>query len=61
MELKKIEISGIGDYSFNNFDFFKIDFINKSENDLINLKLNFDYSNNLIIDLINYQKAKNSW
>ena len=55
---KKIEISGIGDYSFNNFDFFKIDFINKSENDQINLKLNFDYSNNLIIDLINYQKAK---
>ena len=46
------------DYFFNNFDFFKIDFINKSENDQINLKLNFDYSNNLIIDLINYQKAK---
>ena len=55
---KKIEISGIGNYSFNNLDFFKIDFINKIKSNLVNLKLNFDYSNKLKIDFINYQKSE---
>ena len=57
---KNIELNGEGKYSFNNSDFFKINLIKKINNDLLNLKINFDFINDFNIDLINYQKPKNS-
>ncbi len=55
-----IKLNGFGEYSFNNSDFLKINFENNIVNDLLNLKLNFDYKNKLKLDLINYTKAQNS-
>jgi len=55
-----IKLNGFGEYSFNNSDFLKINFENNIVNDLLNLKLNFDFKNKLKLDLINYTKAQNS-
>ena len=38
----------------------KINFNNDINNDLINLKLDFDYANSLDFNFINYKKSKNS-
>ena len=51
---------GDGKYSFDETNFRKINFENISKKNLLNLKLNFDYSNSLKIDLINFKKRKNS-
>ena len=57
---KKINLNGEGKYSLNNLDFLKINFNNDINNDLIKLKLDFDYANSLDFNLINYKKSKNS-
>ena len=57
---KNISIKGKGEYSFNNLDFSKINIENNLKDDLINLRLNFDFINNFKIDLINYKKPKNT-
>ena len=57
---KNINLKGEGKYSFNNRDFLKIKLDNNLNNDLINLKLNFEYGNSLELNLINYKKPKNS-
>ena len=53
---KKIIFKGEGKYSFNNLDFLNINFENNYKDDVNNLILNFDYSNNLYLDLINFKK-----
>ncbi len=57
---KKINFLGQGKYSFNNSDFFKINFDNKINNDLTNLILNLDFTNSLDLSMINYVKPENS-
>ncbi len=57
---KKINLSGEGKYSFDDKNFFKLDFENLNNSDTINLKANFDYEGPLTLNLINYQKTKNS-
>ena len=59
-ETKNISLNGEGKYSFNNMDFLKINLENKFKDDLLNLKLDFEYGNSLVLDLINYKKPKNS-
>tara|TARA_B100000963_G_scaffold314507_1_gene293089 strand:- start:3511 stop:5679 length:2169 start_codon:yes stop_codon:yes gene_type:complete len=56
---KKIKISGEGKYSFDNNDFLKVKFENNLINELLKLKLDFEYINRFKIDLINYKKPKN--
>ena len=57
---KKINFKGAGEYSFNNSDFFKLNFENNFDKNLVNLLLDFDYGNDLELDFINYKKSENS-
>ncbi len=57
---KKKKLNGEGKYSFNNKDFFKLNFENNYSKDALNFKLDFDLNNNIKIDLINYKKSKNT-
>ena len=57
---KNIDFKSEGKYSFNELDFLKIKLENNFNNDLMNLKLDFDYKNGLELAIINYKKAKNS-
>ena len=54
------KLNGKGKYSINNSDFLKINFENQIKKNLFNLKINLDYKDNISINLINYQKPKNS-
>ena len=53
---KNINISG--KYSLNTNDFFKFNTISEFNNESINLKLNFDYDEDINIELFNYKKPK---
>ena len=55
---KNIKISGEGTYSFDNSNFLNFNLENKLNNDGSNLKLNFDYKNNIELELINYKKPE---
>ena len=55
-----IKISGEGMYSFDNLNFLKINLENNLNKLGLNLKLDFDYKNNIEIELINYKKPKNT-
>ncbi|MDC2987062.1 hypothetical protein OAY20_03080 [Candidatus Pelagibacter bacterium] len=57
---KKINLQGKGKYSFDNLDFLKVNFESNLSNNFLNLSANLDYQNSLSINLINYQKQKNS-
>ena len=57
---KEINFKGEGEYSLDNLNFLKINLENNYKNDLANLILNFDYKNNLELELINFRKTKNS-
>ena len=57
---KNINLKSEGEYSFNNLDFLKINLDKKLRDGKINLKLNFDYKDDLKLNLINYKKSKNS-
>ncbi len=57
---KKISLNGDGKYSFDNSNFYKINLINTFVGGLASIKLNFDFSNILAIDFINYKKSNNS-
>ena len=54
------KLNGKGKYSINGSDFLKINFENQIKKNLFNLKINLDYKDNITINLINYQKPKNS-
>tara|TARA_Y100000768_G_scaffold111526_1_gene82126 strand:- start:6712 stop:8886 length:2175 start_codon:yes stop_codon:yes gene_type:complete len=57
----KISFNGIGKYSLNNSDYYQIELKSSLlNNQLSKLKLDFDYGNSFIINLINYKKSKNS-
>ena len=53
-----IKVEGNGDYSLDNKNFLKINFENDLINDLVKMKLDFDYENSIKINLINYKKPK---
>jgi len=55
---KSININGDGQYSFDNSNFLNINLENKIDNNIHNLKLDFDYKNKIELDLINYTKPK---
>ncbi len=55
-----IKLNVEGKYSLNNSDFFIIGFENNIKNELMNLKLDFDFNNSFSVDLINYKKDNNS-
>ena len=57
---KTIFLKGDGKYSLNNSDYLKINFENNFKEDQKNLNFNFEFKNNLKLDLINYKKPKNS-
>ena len=57
---KKTFIKSEGKYSFNNLDFFNVNFRNDISKDKINLDLNLDYGHSLELDLINYKKNKDT-
>ena len=54
------KISGNGKYSFNNSEFFAINFSNNLINDSVQLKLNLDIGNIIKLDFINYKKQPKS-
>ena len=56
----KIKLGGEGKYSFNDLDYLNINLENSFIKDLTNLKLKFDYKDELNLDLINYRKIENS-
>ncbi len=57
----KINFKGIGKYSFNNLDYYQIELKSSLlNNQLSEMKLDFDYGNSLKINLINYKKSQNS-
>ncbi len=56
----KSTVKGEGEYSFDNSNYFKINFNNNFKNNLFNLKLDFDFNNQLGFNLINYIKPKNT-
>ena len=53
---KTVKISGEGKYSFDNLNFLNVNLENNLNNDIFNLKLNFDYKKKIELDLINYKK-----
>ena len=55
-----IKISGDGKYSFDESNFLDINLENNFNNEILNLKLDFDYIKNIQLDLINYKKPENS-
>ena len=55
-----IKISGDGKYSFDESNFLDINLENNFNNEILNLKLDFDYIKNIQLDLINYKKPQNS-
>jgi hypothetical protein len=57
---KKINLKGEGKYSFDNMKFLNVNLENNFNKDIINLKFDFDYADDLEIDLINYKKNINS-
>ena len=57
---KNLKINVNGKYSFDNLYFLPINFVNNFDKDFRQLKINFDYNKDLIIDYINYKKSKNS-
>ena len=57
---KNFNVNGEGQYSFNGLDFLNMNIENNLKNDVLNLKLNFDYNNEFELNLINYKKIKNS-
>ncbi len=57
---KSFIANGNGKYSFDNFNFFKINVENNLKNDFLNLNLNFDFKNSLDLSFINYKKNKNT-
>ena len=56
----KTNLKGNGNYSFDNLDFSKIKLETILRDDLVNLKLDFDYKDIFQLDLINYKKTKNN-
>ena len=60
LKTKEINFKGEGEYSLDNLNFLKMNVENSYKNDLANLILNFDYKNNLELELINFRKTKNS-
>tara|TARA_A100001015_G_scaffold186390_1_gene207470 strand:- start:204 stop:2375 length:2172 start_codon:yes stop_codon:yes gene_type:complete len=57
---QNFKITGKGKYSFDNLSFLNINLENNLINDTLNLKLDFDYKNNLELGLINYKKSESS-
>ncbi len=57
---QNIKFTGRGKYSFDNLNFLNINLENNLSNDILNLKLDFDYKNNLKLELINYKKSESS-
>ena len=57
---KRIRSKGSGKYSLNKSDFSKIIFENDIKEDLLKLKLDFDYLDSFELDLINYKKKVNA-
>ncbi len=57
---KSNKVKGFGNYSLDNLNFLKFNLDNSFYNDLLNLKLDFDYKKSLDINFINYKKPQNS-
>ena len=57
---KRIRSKGSGKYSLNKSDFSKIIFENDIKEDLLKLKLDFDYLDSFELDFINYKKKVNA-
>ena len=55
---KNFRLNGRGKYSFDNIDYLQFDFENFFKPKSLNLNLNFDYKNEINLDLINYKKPK---
>ena len=58
MSPSNIKLDGKGKYSFNNLDFLEVNFINILKKDLLNLKLDFEFTDKIELDIINYKKPK---
>lgn len=54
---QNFKLEGSGKYSFNELDFLDFELENNLNNKITNLNLNFDYKNQVKIDLINYKKS----
>ena len=57
---KSINLNAEGKYSLNGLDFLKLNLENELNNDLLNLKLNLDFINKLELEIINFEKPKNT-
>ncbi len=57
---KNVDFSGIGKYSFDELNFLNFNINNKFKKKLINLKLDFEYKGDFVLDLINFKKPKDA-
>ena len=57
---KNVDFSGIGKYSFDELNFLNFNIKNKFKKKLINLKLDFEYKGDFVLDLINFKKPKDT-
>ena len=57
---KNIKITGEGMYSFDNSNFLNFNLENNLNNNGLDFKLDFDYKNNIELELINYKKPENN-
>ena len=55
-----IRINSEGSYSFDNSNFFRVNLENNLNDDVLKLKLDFDYKDNIELELINYKKSESS-
>tara|TARA_A100001015_G_scaffold242824_1_gene277548 strand:- start:653 stop:2824 length:2172 start_codon:yes stop_codon:yes gene_type:complete len=55
-----ISFNGEGKYSLNNLDFLKMNLESYQRNDILNLKLDFDYNKDFELIPINYKKSKDT-
>ena len=57
---KKISFKSVGKYSFNNKDFTNIKINSNLAEETENHKIDLDYQDDILLDIINYKKTKNS-
>ena len=57
---KKYVLAIKGNYSFNDLDFLKFNLKNNFSNSISNYVIDFDFKNNINLDIINFKKSKSS-
>ena len=57
---KNLKINTKGKYSLNNLEYLKFNLESNYKNNFLQLNVNFDYTNSINLNLINYKKQKDT-